>query len=427
MCTLKDFGDKMNEIALKILNKTHGLINSKSFKDNNRTSAVDFTRSRKMNFKKMICFCLNFVKKSLQLELDNFIELLDEEIEKPITKQAFSKARQKISPKAFEGLFLMTADTMLNHAEAKKYKGYRLFAVDGSEIELNPSQELGKAYPPTRNTTAPRARISIMCDVLNESIIHADMQSLKTDERTLALRHLEHYKETAAYNNGVFIFDRGYPSKDLLEYFENNSLKYLMRLQKSFNAEIDTTKKNDFYVKIKNGKTVINVRVIKLTLPSGEEEVLITNLARNKFKKTEFQHLYHLRWGVETKYNTIKNKLRLEDFSGKTVVSVLQDFYAAMYLSNFVAAVKGGTDKRIADDTKNLVHEYKTNENLLIGKLKNNLVLILLNDDPEQRTLLLNKLMERVVSFKVAVVPDRHFPRPTEAHKKTRSRVKRVL
>ncbi len=60
---------------------------------------------------------------SLQLELDEFVKLLDENIEKTITKQAFSKARN-ISPKAFETLFLMTAGEALNNNAFKCFKDY---------------------------------------------------------------------------------------------------------------------------------------------------------------------------------------------------------------------------------------------------------------------------------------------------------------
>lgn len=420
----------MKNIVLNFIHKTHEIINSGEFKERSRMSENQFTRNRKMSFQKAICFCLNFIKKSLQLELDDFVELLDEETESPITKQAFSKARQHISPKAFEELFLMTSEVLLNNDEAKKYNGYRIFAIDGTELELSRSKELAKEYPPSRNTTAPRARVSILCEVLEGSILHASMQNLSVDERTLALQHLDYFKETVNHSeNSLFIFDRGYPSKNLLEYFEKNNMNYLMRLQKSFSKEIDETSKHDFYVDMKNHKRTMNVRVIKLTLPSGEEETLISNLPCNQFKTEEFQQLYFMRWGVETKYNTIKNKLQIEDFSGKTVISVQQDFYATMYLSNMVSAIKMKTDDRIEEDnrSKTLNNTYKTNENLLIGKLKNNLILILLNEDSQQRERLLNRLIHRISTFKVAVVPDRQFPRPTEAHKKTRSKVKRVL
>ena len=131
---------KMKNIACNLIHKTHEIINSEEFKEKNRMGASQFTRNRKMSFKKVICFCLNFIKKSLQLELDNFVELLDEETQAPITKQAFSKARQNISPKAFESLFLMTTEALINNSVAKRYKGYSIFAIDGTELELSRSK-----------------------------------------------------------------------------------------------------------------------------------------------------------------------------------------------------------------------------------------------------------------------------------------------
>ena len=200
-------------------------------------------------------------------------------------------------------------------------------------------------------------------------------------------------------------------------------------MQKSFNADIEQSTKHDFYIKLKHKKRLLTLRVIKLQLPSGEEETLITNLSRNHFKKDSFQSLYFLRWKVETRYNTLKNKLQIEDFSGKTCVSILQDFYVTMYLLNMATAIKSDAEEaiRAEDDSKELKHTYEVNEGMAIGKLKNKLILILMNDDPDQQRIMLDKLVERIRSFKVAVVPDRHFKRPTEAHKKTRSRIKRVL
>ena len=419
-------GDDMNNLALELINNSCKLIKSSEFLCEFRMSANNFTRNRKMGFIKIICFCLNFIRKSLQLELDNYMDLIDDTIENPITKQAFSKARQHISPKAFEKLFLMTSELMLLDNNMKDYKGYRIFAIDGTELLLSRSKELFLEYPPSRSTNIPRARVSTLCDVLNECIIHADIQNMSIDERTMALKHLEYYDNCSA-KNGLFILDRGYPSRALIQAFGNK--KYIMRLQKSFNTGIDNSQETDFDFSIPFDKTVLKFRVIKLMLPSGEIETLITNLERNEFGESEFMYLYSLRWGIETKYDILKNKLQIEDFSGKTKTSVLQDFYATIYLSNIATAVKYESDKIIAteDDSKFLKHTYSTNENILIGKLKNNLILIMLNDNPEMREVLLNKLIKRLSRCKVTNVPGRHFDRPTEAHKKKRSLLKKVL
>ncbi|WP_139339560.1 transposase [Bacillus dakarensis] len=47
-----------------------------------------------------------------------------------------------------------------------------------------------------------------------------------------------------------------------------------------------------------------------------------------------FKSLYFKRWGIETKYDELKSKLQIQKFTGDTPVSVEQDFYASMFLSN---------------------------------------------------------------------------------------------
>lgn len=70
--------------------------------------------------------------------------------------------------------------------------------------------------------------------------------------------------------------------------------------------------------------------------------------------------LYFKRWPIETKYNTMKNKLEIENFSGRTLISVQQDFYATMYISNLVAITKIMSDEEIKKWTKDkeLKYEY---------------------------------------------------------------------
>jgi hypothetical protein len=83
------------------------------------------------------------------------------------------------------------------------------------------------------------------------------------------------------------------------------------------------------------------VRVLKVKLKSGETETLLTSLNQKQLPINKASGLYFKRWAVETSYDLIKFKLQLENFSGKTAVSVKQDFYATMYLANlatFIAA-----------------------------------------------------------------------------------------
>jgi hypothetical protein len=81
----------------------HSSIRDYGFMCSSRSDPKYFTRKGKIGFVNLIAFTLNFVRKSLQLELDSFFKLIKSDAS--ITKQAFSQARQKISYEPFKMLF----------------------------------------------------------------------------------------------------------------------------------------------------------------------------------------------------------------------------------------------------------------------------------------------------------------------------------
>jgi len=414
----------MKRLALKIIEKSHEMIFDPLFAGIFRVSCENFTRKRKMGFIEVFALCLNFMRKSMQIEIDKYMELLDPEIEKPVTKQAFSKARQKISPDAFKALFEMTSETSFEEDAFGRYKGWRVFGIDGTGLQLPKSSDVLKYFKQAQECFCPLARSSILCDVITGITVHACIGTNKKGERKLAMEHLEYF-ENFKKKKDLIIFDRGYPSKQLIEHLSVNNFKYLMRLPKGFNAEIDSCNKQDFFVTISGCK----VRVVNVILSTGEVEMLITNLSRTFFKTEEFQELYRLRRGVETKYNTLKNKLDIENFSGRTAITVLQDFYATLYLSNIVAAIKTESDEIICESNadKSLKYEYLTNENILIGKLKDKFILILMNPNEQDRALLFDKFMAQISQHRTPVRPNRYFERIPKNSSRGRCRVKKTL
>ena len=71
------------------------------------------------------------------------------------------------------------------------------------------------------------------------------------------------------------------------------------------------------------------VRLIRVELESGEVEVLITSLRDTKaYPYCAFAKLYALRWGIEENYKREKQRLEIENFSGRTPWVLLQDFHA---------------------------------------------------------------------------------------------------
>ncbi len=67
-------------------------------------------------------------------------------------------------------------------------------------------------------------------------------------------------------------------------------------------------------------------------------------------KSPTIDQLYGVRWGVETFFSRIKGRLCLENFTGKTVESVRQDFWSTVFISNFETLATEGIEDQINSD-----------------------------------------------------------------------------
>lgn len=413
----------MKKLFLEGLRLTEQLMNDIVFMCQSRTKSTYFTRAGncKMDFKDLLMFQLNFVKKTLQIELDSFFETI-KGAECSITKQGYSEARQKISPTAF----IKMADSIISwyygDDDFKTFNGYRLTAIDASILELNNSERMREAfgYAEGKTVKLARAKASAIFDIENGMIITSKITHYKTGERDIAIELIEKLK-TMGLKNDLILFDRGYPSKNFISYLESSEIKYLMRTKVVSMKEIDEAQKPDQIVEIKVNGNAIKLRVLRFMLDSEIEEVLITNLLDETLDIQAFKELYFKRWGIEVKFLELKSRLQLDNFTGDTVISVEQDFYASMYLTNMVALAKNEADEKIAQnqEDKSLKYEYKVNANILIGKLKDKLVLMLLEDDPEKRTALFYQIMQKITKNMVPIRPGRSHTRRKglKAHK----------
>jgi hypothetical protein len=83
----------------------------------------------------------------------------------------------------------------------------------------------------------------------------------------------------------------------------------------------------------------IRLRLVRVDLPSGESEVLVSSLTDLKAYPTSiFADLYHQRWGVEEDYKVLKSRLNIENFSSISVEGVLQDIHAKLLTKNITAS-----------------------------------------------------------------------------------------
>ena len=387
------------------------LINDVIFMCESRTKPSYFTRAKncKMDFESLILFQLNFVRKSIQLELDDFFQRIKGSDHR-ITKQAFSEARQKISPKAFVKMADHLNSWFYGDNDFKTFLGYRLCAIDASIFEVNNSKRLRDAfgYGEGKLVKLARAKASGIYDLLNDMMLTSTITHYKMGERQIAVKLIEKLKELGLKND-LLLFDRGYPGKDFFAYLHNNNIKFLMRMKSSSIVEVNAAKKPDQAIELHFKGQIIPLRVVRFLLDTGEEEVLVTNLLEEKLTLQEFKMLYFRRWGIEVKYDELKSRLQIENFTGDTVISVEQDFYATIFLSNLIALAKREANEKIAlnNEKKDLKYEYKVNNSILIGKLKDSLVLMILENDPQKRVAMIQRIIDDILKNLVPIRPGR--------------------
>jgi hypothetical protein len=372
---------------------------------------------------------MNFLTKSLSIEIENFVSHIKRDCGlihfKSFTKSAFVQYRKKIRPEVFKKLNAMLVDEFYtdNELGIKLWNGFRVLAVDGSSVRLPFTKELKKLYGLTKNQTntgVVQARISVLYDVLNKYVLDSQLSLKSVGERALGSLHLEKSKI-----GDLIIYDRGYPSYDFINTHCIKNIDYLMRAKVSFSGVTKvfiTSNKRSQIVEIFPGKNVIvsdkeydkntpiKVRLIRIDLPSGETELLMTSLLDSKkYPYKIFKELYFKRWGVETFYDELKNKLKVEYFSGYSNQSILQDFNAAIFISNVQTLIVSDLEDEIKEQTKNRKLTYKINTNLSYGFLKNKIItLFFSNTDMEDIVDQLKILFKQEL---VPIRPNRHNKR----------------
>ena len=361
-----------------------------------------FTRNRKLPFQKLLKYLLSMHKSSTQAALNNFLER--EGI--TMSQQALSKARSKFDHTPFLKLFTAVRDAFYGTEyidTLRKYNNKFLIAIDGSNTSLPNLPSLLKKFGGTGSkVSSPTAQMSIAYDVLNDFIIDAAFTPLNISERTHAQNHIESVGKIIDLENSIFIMDRGYASKELIEILAEKS-NFLFRLRSKFNTDIDALPLGSHIITMYDN---IKVRVVKFTLPSGEIETLLTNLF--ELNESEFKELYFKRWRIEVEYDVVKNKLELLCFGGFSENVIMQDFWITMYLANMVAIIKNEADQEIAEERKDKdnKYEYQANVNTLIGSMRDRLADAVFSRNPAHRQKKLERIMLEVKKSVVPIRPD---------------------
>ena len=326
----------------------------------------DFTRDRLLNFENTIRNVICMGSGSLK---DELLNLHYHSIQTP-TSSAFIQARDKIKVEAFKILLERFNDK--THID-KLYKGYRLLAIDGSELPIDNSirdKETTLIRKGLKNITYSAYHLNVSYDLLEHTYDDLIIQGeAEMDENDSFCRIVDRYKGKKA----IFIADRGYESYNGFEHVVQSGNYYLVRVRDvtskycmtqslgpypegEFDIDVfrmltlKQTKMTkacpqlykffpinmrfDFMTK-ENPWYEFNCRIIRFKITDDAYECIITNLDRNEFSMEDIKELYNKRWGVETSFRELKYAIGLNALHSKKRKLIKQEIYAKILLYNF--------------------------------------------------------------------------------------------
>jgi len=403
-----------------------------SFIEEHKIGKKSFSRERKLSFDKMMTMIIKKSNKSIQNSLNDIQLHLGEETS--ISNSAYTQARAKLNYTAFQAYAEMASDMFYEDGEYKCYKRFRLLAIDGSVVTLPNSKDIANEFNPMQvrcqvegfKKEVAQGRASVLFDVLNSIAIDSSFTNknkskendlIAYDERTLALQHLEYCSK-----EDLVIMDRGYHSYELFVKYAQKT-NFLIRLPKTtfskakflFDAhsekkdivlEINASKSIKKALKQENLATKMKVRFVQVILDNGTVEVLATNILDSKRLQTSnFKELYAKRWGIETYYDLIKNRLNLENFTGLTALAIKQDFYATIFLTNYEAMLTYDLNEELKETTQDNKYVQKINKAVSFNLIKHKVFDLLYNDDPIDK--MLGQMEKLFLTNTIVIRPNR--------------------
>jgi len=397
-----------------------------------RNSKTHFTRDRKLNFERLVLLIAKMCKRTLSVELEGFFGELGKKISCSVS--AFSQQRSKLSPLFFLVWNRVLCESFLRHApgDTRRWMGYRLIAVDGSNLALvnTPSLQANFGGQSNQNSSFVQAKTFYHYDVLNDLVTHACIAPYRTSELTLASHWIEELPV-----DSIAIYDRYYSTFKMfaLHSWQESERKFVIRAKDSLEfvkrflktgkvsqvielaptqASISGLRQSGFAT---DSSTRIRIRLVRVELQSTTE-VIATNLWQEEgFENDMFGDLYFRRWGVETNISKLKNTMQMESFSGLTVESVEQDFYATVMMSNLHSILIRDAQVQLDRDTSTKKYPRKVNGNKSFGKLKENLIAIFFKNRERE---ILRELTAYFLKDTLPIRKGRSFPRQLKTSNK---------
>lgn len=340
----------------------------------------DFSRSRILSKASVLKMPYRLTNKSLQRFIPNIPDIPNPSI----SPSAISQARDKVTFHFYKKHFQLF-NSLTCKDDTELFHGYRLIAVDGSEINVLADQE----HPQLTNGRSKKGghhhfvHLNAAYDVLNKVFVDVVIQPGSQKNEDAALLELM----KSASDHSIFIADRGYESLMTFYKFNQNNVPFVIRIKNEESStsilkyyptpnleeydipfDVTLTSKNNSYIKqhwdtykyissykkhpefTKEIKELpLNMRVIRYKAVSEGKESYITvatNLSPDEFDTKSIQEIYRLRWQEEISFDAIKHLMDLDTIHSRKMEKILSEIYAKLTLYNLCSRIRNALEQR---------------------------------------------------------------------------------
>lgn len=338
----------------------------------------DFTRHRKLNFETVLSVLLTMNGGSTAAGLLEYFKFSPQ----LSSTSAFVQQRSKLKPEAMEYLY----HTYTNTASAlKTFNGYRLLAVDGSDLHIpsNPN-DVDSYYPGSCGQNHYNLlHLNALFDLENRIYLDALVQKSRCANEHRALTSM--IDRSTLGSNVIVLADRGYEAYNNMAHFQEKGWNFLIRIKDGkrgivsglnlphtdefdLSVELNITKRQSHEVKAlceadrnrykwipanvnfdylpkKNSKNDpisfynLKFRIVRFKLTDSSYESVVTNLPSAAFPPSTIKELYARRWGIETAFRHLKHTIGLDRFYSKKAEYIHQEIFARLTMYNFTELI----------------------------------------------------------------------------------------
>lgn len=306
------------------------IIRSEMVNPDHFTVQTAFTRKRKIDLEELIHIPFQLPEESLSASFPWLMSKSDSSL----SASALSQARSKIHSNFYKNIFTRFNE-LTSSGELKTFKGYRLLAVDGSEIRVRPKQGKDITYGASKKGRKHHfIHLNAEFDVLNSVFTDAVLQPGSQKNEDAALLELASH---SSLDKAIFTTDRGYEALMSFYRLQKVQIPFVIRIkdEKSSSSilkyyktpeseeydilfHVTLTSKNNKYVKEhwdtykyissyprhpefdeKTTELPLNIRVVRFkAVCEGNESFMTvcTNLPKTELRTDDIKEIYRLRW-----------------------------------------------------------------------------------------------------------------------------------